>query len=239
MGDTRKLAEQMGVGNLSQLLQEQSELLQKAAKEKKAAEEREEKQALHLNPGESLHVEEPAKLMYQYSEGKRQDGSSYPPYISPPQQAVHQYNTQQLPPSHHPAGQHVAYAGRPDVRYSPDPSLSGGLGVGSPVQLVGDPSRTGVIRWTGKLLEVTGYIAGVELVSYYMHLCTTKLRAYSFHALFQDGPMEGCEDGVWRGHRYFTCLPGRAFFCPITSLLPDPRVPQASQVGGASTGNRK
>ena len=30
--------------------------------------------------------------------------------------------------------------------------------------------------------------------------------------------MEGCEDGVWRGHRYFTCLPGRAFFCPITSL---------------------
>ena len=57
-----------------------------------------------------------------------------------------------------------------------------------------------------------------------------------YDALFQDGPMEGCGDGVWRGHRYFTCLPGRGFFCPITSLLPDP---QASQVGGASIRNRK
>ena len=38
--------------------------------------------------------------------------------------------------------------------------------------------------------------------------------------------MEGCDDGVWRGHRYFTCAPGRAFFCPITSLRPDSRIPQ-------------
>ena len=147
------------------------------------------------------------------------------------------------PPSHHPVGHHIAYAGRPDAGHSggpPDPSHSAGLGIGSPVQLVGDHSRTGVIRWTGTLPEVTGHIAGVELVSYhYASTCMTKLRSYLFHALFQDGPMEGCEDGVWRGHRYFTCLPGRGFFCPITSLLPDPRVPQASQVGGASTGNRK
>ena len=36
--------------------------------------------------------------------------------------------------------------------------------------------------------------------------------------------MEGCGDGEWNGHRYFTCLPGRAFFCPVTSLRPDPRI---------------
>ena len=34
--------------------------------------------------------------------------------------------------------------------------------------------------------------------------------------------MEGCGDGEWSGHRYFTCLPGRAFFCPVTSLKADP-----------------
>ena len=44
------------------------------------------------------------------------------------------------------------------------------LGIGSPVQLVGDPSRTGVIRWIGTLPETKGYVAGVELVSHLIHV---------------------------------------------------------------------
>ena len=39
------------------------------------------------------------------------------------------------------------------------------LTVGSPVQLIQDHSRTGVIRWMGTLPEAKRYIAGVELVS--------------------------------------------------------------------------
>ena len=30
--------------------------------------------------------------------------------------------------------------------------------------------------------------------------------------------MVGCHDGEWKGNSYFACIPGRAFFCPITSL---------------------
>ena len=227
--DTRKLAEQMGVGSPTQFMQEQSELLQKLAKERKAAEEREVKKALHLNPGESLNVEEQEKLMRQFSEGKRQnemqrnndhvydtipttsshhaDNQSHDPNLAhplaqpnagyPPQQHQDHFHQQSYPQSHpqqqqennsqlqqgyppyaqqgmhHPQpshGQHVAYAGRPDASHSggpPDPSPSSGLGIGSPVLLVGDHSRTGVIKWIGILPEVTGHIvAGVELVSY-------------------------------------------------------------------------
>ena len=60
---------------------------------------------------------------------------------------------------------YVSHSGSP-----PDPSLSAGLGIGSPVQLVGDPSRTGVIRWIGTLPETKGYVAGVELVSHLIHV---------------------------------------------------------------------
>ena len=57
------------------------------------------------------------------------------------------------------SGQHKAYAAPPDQTYS------AGLGVGSPVQLIQDPNRTGVIKWIGPLSEIKGTIAGVELVS--------------------------------------------------------------------------
>ena len=57
------------------------------------------------------------------------------------------------------SGQHKAYAGPPDQTFS------AGLGVGSPVQLIQDPNRTGVIKWIGPLPEIKGTIAGVELVS--------------------------------------------------------------------------
>ena len=51
-------------------------------------------------------------------------------------------------------------------KYSePDQTFSAGLGVGSPVQLIQDPNRTGVIKWIGPLPEIKGTIAGVELVS--------------------------------------------------------------------------
>ena len=55
----------------------------------------------------------------------------------------------------------------------------------------------------------------------------------------QDGPMEGCGDGEWNGRRYFTCLPGRGFFCPVTSLRPDPRLPPATQHGGNSSASQQ
>ena len=35
--------------------------------------------------------------------------------------------------------------------------------------------------------------------------------------------MEGCEDGAWQGARYFSCPPGRGFFCPMASVKPDQR----------------
>lgn len=41
--------------------------------------------------------------------------------------------------------------------------------------------------------------------------------------------MEDCTDGIWRGTRYFTCKPGRAFFCPVTTLIPDQREVASSQ----------
>ena len=46
--------------------------------------------------------------------------------------------------------------------------------------------------------------------------------------------MEGCKDGEWNGHRYFTCFPGRAFFCPVTSLRPAQFAPQERQINHGS-----
>ena len=60
--------------------------------------------------------------------------------------------------------------------------------------------------------------------------------------IIQNGPMEGCGDGEWRGHRYFTCVYKRSFFCPLASLLPDTRTPQSShpaQAGATPPGNRE
>ena len=48
------------------------------------------------------------------------------------------------------------------------------------------------------------------------------------HGYVQDGPMDGCGDGEWRGQRYFTCLPGRGFFFPAATLRPDVRIPPSS-----------
>ena len=129
-----------------------------------------------------------------------------------------------------------AYANLPGA---PPPA---GLEVGSPVQLVQDPGRTGVIRWMGYLQGIQGAIAGVELVScvrfpnalyepqVYAHdnHKTCSMLYMIVHGYVQDGPMDGCGDGEWRGQRYFTCLPGRGFFCPAATLRPDVRIPSSS-----------
>ena len=40
------------------------------------------------------------------------------------------------------------------------------LRVGSQVELIKDPSVTGVIRWIGNLPDINGDIAGIELVGF-------------------------------------------------------------------------
>ena len=55
--------------------------------------------------------------------------------------------------------------------------------------------------------------------------------------------MEGCGDGEWRGYRFFTCPPGRGFFCPLANLRHDTRLmsqyPGALGAAVAGHGNRK
>ena len=87
------------------------------------------------------------------------------------------------------------------------------LEVGSLVQLVEDPTRTGRIRWMGTPPETKAFMAGVELVS----LATLKISVCeSFYV--KDHPMEGCGDGELRGERYFHCRAGTAHFCSMSSL---------------------
>ena len=47
--------------------------------------------------------------------------------------------------------------------------------------------------------------------------------------------MEGCNDGIWKGIRYFSCRQGHGFFCPLSSLAPDQRFAQTM----VTDGNRK
>ena len=32
--------------------------------------------------------------------------------------------------------------------------------------------------------------------------------------------MAGCSDGTWKAVQYFSCPPGRSFFCPLNCLKP-------------------
>ena len=169
VNDPSKLAQQLGV-NQTQFMKEQSDLLQRAAKEK----EREDIKA--AIPDESLNMKGQERMFQQYLEQKRKEDKrkisdsastrretdhiydDLPP--QPPRQALHD-------PEHHSNhGQHPTLLGQyiPYIR-PPDQTFSAGLGVGSPVQLIQDPNRTGVIKWIGPLPEIKGTIAGVELVS--------------------------------------------------------------------------
>ena len=60
--------------------------------------------------------------------------------------------------------------------------------VGSPVQLMADPSHHGVIRWLGTLPETRGTIAGLELVGYWTILMCLNVTA--LHLGWSNG-------GVW------------------------------------------
>ena len=68
-------------------------------------------------------------------------------------------NTPHSPNLRQQAGSTVAYAGHP----TQGPPAN--MGVDSPVELVQDPTRHGVVKWLGTLPEARGLVAGVELVS--------------------------------------------------------------------------
>ena len=78
-----------------------------------------------------------------------------PPIWVPPEEKANPVHSN-IPshPFHHPP------PSQPPATFPP-----ASLSVGSAVQLVQDPSRTGVIRWTGYLPGAPLLIAGVELVS--------------------------------------------------------------------------
>ncbi|XP_029287955.1 ubiquitin carboxyl-terminal hydrolase CYLD [Cottoperca gobio] len=77
------------------------------------------------------------------------------------------------------------------------------LEVGSLVEVVSNLGVTvyGVVRWLGVPAGKTDDWAGIEL----------------------DYEVNGCSDGKYGGHRYFTCKGGRALFVPITKCSPDRR----------------
>ena len=53
----------------------------------------------------------------------------------------------------------------------------------------------------------------------------------------QEDPIDGAQDGVWQGIRYFSCRQGHGFFCPVSSLTPDARFTPNTSAG--STVNRE
>ncbi|XP_019849469.1 PREDICTED: ubiquitin carboxyl-terminal hydrolase CYLD-like [Amphimedon queenslandica] len=71
----------------------------------------------------------------------------------------------------------------------------------------GDPLY-GVVKWIGTLPDYPGTIAGVEL----------------------ERPLRDCTDGTWHGTRFFTCPPGKAYFCPLNTLKQDTRYMDEGQV---------
>lgn len=71
-------------------------------------------------------------------------------------------------------------------------------------------SLHGVVMWIGTLPDLPGTITGVELVRYHNDI------HWLIHT--QEEPLTGCNDGTWQGRRYFKCLPGMGFFCPLKTL---------------------
>ena len=93
--------------------------------------------------------------------------------------------------------------------------------IGALVQ-VDDPPLYGVIRVMCTLPKIQGMAAGIELVSQSILLLIILLYC-CFLPLTQEEYRKGCSDGTWCKTRYFSCLPGRAFFCPVANLKPDQR----------------
>ncbi|XP_019861498.1 PREDICTED: dual specificity protein kinase shkE-like [Amphimedon queenslandica] len=70
----------------------------------------------------------------------------------------------------------------------------------------GDPLY-GVVKWIGPVPDYPGTIAGVEM----------------------EKPLRDCTDGTWRGIRFFTCPPGRGYFCPLNTLKQDTKYMDTTQ----------
>ncbi|XP_019860461.1 PREDICTED: ubiquitin carboxyl-terminal hydrolase CYLD-like [Amphimedon queenslandica] len=64
----------------------------------------------------------------------------------------------------------------------------------------GDPLY-GVVKWVGTLTDYPETIAGVEL----------------------EKTINGGTDGTYYGTRFFTCPPGKGYFCPVNALKQDTR----------------
>ena len=116
-----------------------------------------------------------AGSIHQFSEEKKRESQQgNGGGLSRPRQVEHIYDAPQFPHSS-PAGQaqpppqHYSHQPQPPVsqpnQFYVNHNFPLPLDVGSPVELVGDPSRHGVVKWLGPLPEARGLIAGVELVS--------------------------------------------------------------------------
>uniref|UniRef100_A0A1X7TEA6 ubiquitinyl hydrolase 1 n=1 Tax=Amphimedon queenslandica TaxID=400682 RepID=A0A1X7TEA6_AMPQE len=115
--------------------------------------------------------------------------------------------------SHHPP---PPDPGNPSGDPPPDPHRQ--FTIGSMVYIDmqrGDPLY-GVVKWIGTVPDFNGAIAGVEMAS--------------DHAYVQERPIKDCTDGTWRGTRFFTCPPGKAYFCPLNNLRQDTRYMDEGQV---------
>ena len=100
--DSRKLAKQMGESDHIHFMRQQSELLQKAAKEKKKVKKGKELEEVWqaIGPGESLQVDEQERLLRQFSEGKRQEepiSGRPPPSMRCASQQMNQLHPQDQP----------------------------------------------------------------------------------------------------------------------------------------------
>ena len=111
--DPNRLAQQMGAGSSTQLLKEQSELLQKAAKEKEKELRHELGGALQVD--ESLNLQGQERLIHQFKEEKKKGDMRRNSETQPPKRDVnHIYDTvpnvpsvprRPLHPPNHPSGQ--------------------------------------------------------------------------------------------------------------------------------------
>ncbi|XP_078473800.1 ubiquitin carboxyl-terminal hydrolase CYLD isoform X4 [Lampetra planeri] len=93
------------------------------------------------------------------------------------------------------------------------PSPVGGkyeLEKGSLVEVMAKEMRVfGVIRWIGVPLGLDETLAGIEL----------------------EEEMQGCSDGTFKQHRFFTCPLGKGFFIQFTKCRPDSRFMSVPHIG--------
>ena len=160
--DPSRFAQQMGSTSHTEFLKEQSELLQRAAKEKEERELKEVKEALNVPPDQSLHQEQLFHKLSAENQNVEQQkiNSSIP---KPPRRPEHIYDVP-LPPSPKPAAAQV----RPPGQYyhqpsssQPDPlsNASGGPSAGG---IVGDSSFGGHTGGYAGTIDAAGQAMNVQ-----------------------------------------------------------------------------